>query len=319
MTSAQPLHIAVGVIVGTDGRILISQRRADCAYAGQWEFPGGKVEAGEAVQAALRRELEEELGITVSAARRLIRITHHYPDRHVLLDTWRVSAFTGQPYGREGQTVRWLQPPALDTLPMLAANRPIVRAAQLPASYLITPEPQGDMDTYVQEFQCALSAGIRLVRLRANALDDAAYEALARLLLTCCQPHDARLLLDRDAAMLQRVGAHGLHLRASALQSPKPDPVLPRGSGLLLAASCHNAHELCLAQERRADFAVVGPVATTATHPGTAAMGWQGFAQLAEVATLPVYALGGMQRKDLAQAWQHGGQGIAAIRGLWAD
>ena len=85
-----PLHIAVGVIEDPAGRILISERRADCAYAGKWEFPGGKVEPGDTVEQALQRELHEELGIEVHAARPLIRFEHRYTDRHVLLDPWRV-------------------------------------------------------------------------------------------------------------------------------------------------------------------------------------------------------------------------------------
>lgn len=313
MQDVQPLHIAVGVIVGADGRILISQRRADCAYAGQWEFPGGKLEAGEGVEAALRRELREELGIEVCAARPLIRIEHHYPDRHVLLNTWQVTQFEGSASGREGQRINWVTPAQLDSLPMLAANRPIVRAAQLPAHYLITPEPGDDWAAFLQPLNQALTAGIRLMRLRANQLDDAVYAQLARKVLQVCQPHGAGLLLDRDAAMVERLGAAGLHLRASALQRGQLD----RAFAGLLAASCHTAEELQLAHTAGADFAVLGPVAATPSHPGAPVLGWNHFAELTATAKLPVYALGGLSVPATTTAWRHGAQGIAAIRAFW--
>ncbi|MGH8562081.1 MAG: 8-oxo-dGTP diphosphatase MutT, partial [Nevskiales bacterium] len=106
----KPLPIAVAVVSDADGRILISERKPDCAYAGQWEFPGGKCEPGETVEAALIRELHEELGIQVESARPLIRLSHRYPDRHVLLDTWRVTAWQGRPEAREGQRFEWVRP-----------------------------------------------------------------------------------------------------------------------------------------------------------------------------------------------------------------
>ena len=103
-----------------------------------WEFPGGKVESGEPVQIALSRELDEELGIQVNGARPLIRISHHYPDKSVLLDVWWVDAFTGEAHGREGQPVRWVRPKQLNEYEFPAANRPIVTAAQLPSRLWIT-------------------------------------------------------------------------------------------------------------------------------------------------------------------------------------
>ncbi|MGH8459081.1 MAG: NUDIX domain-containing protein, partial [Nevskiales bacterium] len=104
------LHIAVGVVSDAGGRVLISQRKPDCAYAGQWEFPGGKCEPAEGVEQALARELHEELGLTVHATRPLIRLRHAYPDRRVLLDTWRVTSWSGTATARENQIFEWVEP-----------------------------------------------------------------------------------------------------------------------------------------------------------------------------------------------------------------
>ncbi len=309
----KPLHIAVGVIEDTQGRVLISQRKPDCAYAGQWEFPGGKVEAGETVEQALRRELHEELGIDVTVSRPLICFDHRYTDRYVVLDTWRVQRWSGRPESREGQHFAWVAPDDLGRYPLLAANRPITAAVRLPECYLITPEPHPTAN-FLAELRAALAASVRLCRLRAPSLPDAQYFALARQCIGVARGAGAQLLLDRGADQIESLGAHGLHLRAKELSRYTSRPV---PSTLWLAASCHNRKELEAATRIGVDFAVLGPVQPTPSHAGVTPLGWSQFAALKGSLALPVYALGGMQRSDLETAWLHGGQGIAAIRGLW--
>jgi 8-oxo-dGTP diphosphatase len=310
----KPLHIAVGVVSDPDGRILISERKADCAYAGQWEFPGGKCEPGEDVCTALARELHEELGITVRAARPLIRLSHRYPDRHVLLDTWRVTVWDGVPEARENQRFAWVPAAELDDYPMLTANRPIVRAAQLPETYLITPAPGPDRDAFVAALANSLAAGVRLVRLRAPALAVDDYTALASRCLAACRQQGAKLMLDRDPGLVEQLGADGLHLDARAAAGLQARPL---AAGRLFAVSCHDGTELERALALGADFAVLGPLAATPSHPGQAGMGWPAFARIVGERPLPVYGIGGLQLQDLDTAWRHRAQGIAAIRGLW--
>lgn len=138
------VHVAAAVIRDGSGQILIARRADSQHQGGLWEFPGGKVEADESVETALARELHEELGIVVGAARPLIKIRHDYPDKQVLLDVWEVSVFTGEPHGAEGQPLAWVKPRDLSNYEFPAANQPIVAAAKLPAQYLITPE---DLET----------------------------------------------------------------------------------------------------------------------------------------------------------------------------
>ena len=126
------IHVAAAVIKDRQGRVLISQRPGHVHQGGLWEFPGGKLEAGETTEAALKRELYEELGIVVQAARPLIRVRHDYPDKSVLLDVWRVTAFTGQPMGCEGQLVDWVAVEELAGRAFPAANEPIIKAVKLP-------------------------------------------------------------------------------------------------------------------------------------------------------------------------------------------
>jgi 8-oxo-dGTP diphosphatase len=172
------VHVAAAVIRDGSGKILIA-RRADTQHqGGLWEFPGGKVEADESVETALARELLEELGIVVNAARPLIKVRHDYPDKQVLLDVWEVSAFTGEPHGAEGQPLEWVAPRDLLNYEFPAANQPIVAAARLPAQYLITPE---DLETpaLLRGIQKAIAGGIKLIQLRAPNGYDPKYRDLA--------------------------------------------------------------------------------------------------------------------------------------------
>ena len=120
------VHVAVGIVADSTGAILIARRPDHAHQGGRWEFPGGKVEAAETVATALQRELHEELGITVQAAEPWLQVRHAYSDKTVLLDVWRVTAWQGEPHGREGQPLRWALPAELTDFAFPAADEPII-------------------------------------------------------------------------------------------------------------------------------------------------------------------------------------------------
>ena len=124
------VHVAVGVILDADNRILIARRNSDAHQGGLWEFPGGKVEALETLQVAMARELREELGIDIGALSPLLEVRHDYGDKQVLLDVHVVRDFTGEAEGREGQPLRWVTVAELHQFEFPAANVPIVEAVQ---------------------------------------------------------------------------------------------------------------------------------------------------------------------------------------------
>jgi 8-oxo-dGTP diphosphatase len=132
MEQAPEIHVVAGAISDADGRILIAQRPRGRHMAGRWEFPGGKLAAGEDPYAGLQRELAEELGVTVRAARPLIRLRHRYPDRRVFLDVWQVTAFEGEPQPLESQALAWARPDELPHHDLIEADRAIVTALRLP-------------------------------------------------------------------------------------------------------------------------------------------------------------------------------------------
>ncbi len=309
------VHVVAAAISNSDGEYLIALRHPDAHQGDKWEFPGGKVEEGEPIEQALSRELDEELGIRPVTTRPLIRIRHHYADKSVLLDVWRVTRFKGEPHGREGQPLVWVSPERLGDYEFPQANYPIVTALTLPECYLITPEPEDGAEAFLSGLERALEAGIRLVQFRAKGLCDSAYRLLAKRVVDLCHRYGARVLLNADPSILGEVEADGLHLTRERLRSARQRPV---SHDYLLSASCHDPDEIELANRLGVDFAVVSPVKPTTSHPQARPLGWEGFARLAEQAQMPVYALGGVGPDDLEAAQNAGGQGIAAIRALWA-
>jgi 8-oxo-dGTP diphosphatase len=122
------IEVVAGALFDATGRVLIAQRPAGKALAGRWEFPGGKLHAGEEPYDALVRELREELGVEVAAARRLLRYSHPYPERVVWLDLWVVSEWSGEPQGLDGQARRRVAPGRLHEEDILEADAPMVAA-----------------------------------------------------------------------------------------------------------------------------------------------------------------------------------------------
>ncbi len=122
------IHVVAGALVSLQGQILIAQRPEGKHMAGGWEFPGGKIDSGETPLAALRRELEEELGIEVQRAQYLVSCDHEYPDRVVHLELWLVTEFKGEPKPLDHQALRWVSVDQLATADLLPADQPLIEA-----------------------------------------------------------------------------------------------------------------------------------------------------------------------------------------------
>lgn len=310
------VHVAVAVI-RRDNRILIARRPDHVHQGGLLEFPGGKVEPGETVQAALVREIAEETGLDVHepSLQPVIGVRHDYGDKRVFLDVWETTEVLGEPEGREGQPVQWLAVTELRDEDFPAANRPIIRALRLPHQYAITGEVSLTADGLRHLERRLERMRPDMVLLRSPGLDRDEYEALANQALPLCQASGAAMMLHGSPGLLERIpGAAGVHLPWRIAREQRRRPI---AGDHWLAVSCHNEAEIEHAVAIGADFVTLGPVQPTRSHPGAAALGWTAFQQLVAQAPIPVYALGGMVGDDIHRVRQAGGQGIAGISRWW--
>jgi len=309
---ANIVEVAAAVLLRPDGSFLLGRRPPGSIYAGFWEFPGGKVEADETPRAALARELQEELGITVDGAYPWITREFAYAHAHVRLHFFRVLAWRGEVRDLQHDALHWQVPGTAPVTPMLPANAPVLAALTLPDFYGITQAGEIGVERQMQALRAALQAGLRLVQLREPHLAPAQRVAFAYAATELCHSFGARVLLNGDSRIAAQSGTDGVHFTATQLAS-----LAARPDFTLVAASCHDARELALAARLGLDFAVLGPLRATASHPGLAGMGWDRFSQLIAGSPLPIYALGGLSRTDMEAAWQAGAHGIAAIRATW--
>ncbi|MCM2971049.1 Nudix family hydrolase [Larsenimonas suaedae] len=310
------VHVAAAAIYNDQGQVLLARRPSIADQGGLWEFPGGKLEVYETGLEALKRELKEELGIAVERAQPLIRVHYEYPDKFVLLDVWEVRGYTGSPYGREGQAVRWVDIDKLFSYPFPPANVPIIRAVGLPHAYVITDETDDD-----EAFEAMLSHALQnrgglLVQLRAKSLEQSHFVERAQKALSLCRAHGARLILNGSAELLEHVDADGIHLTSDDLMAATERPV---GPDKWLSASTHNNEQLSKAAQLDCDFVTLSPIRETPSHPGAVTIGWHDFQQMVEFAAMPVYALGGTTLDDIDRARAVGAQGVASIRSFLPD
>ncbi len=310
----ETIQVVAAILKDAQGRVLINQRPAGKPWAGYWEFPGGKIEAGETPLAALKRELHEELGLTVHEAESWIHLSHDYPEYRVELDVWRVQHCSGEVQAREHQSLAWVKPDELSGWKLLPADGPIVTAIRLPPWMLVTPSPESDTARFLETLTRSLEQDVEFVQLRAPQLAPRDYTALARSVIALCRRHAARIILNTEPQLAQELNADGVHLSSARLMRIAAKP-LP--AGFLAGASCHDENEIRRAQACGLDYIILGPVQATFSHPHATILGWDGFARLAAHSTVPVYAIGGMQPGHLEKVQSLGGYGIAAMRGLW--
>jgi 8-oxo-dGTP diphosphatase len=296
------LEVAAAVLQRPDGAFLLAQRPAGKVYAGYWEFPGGKVEAGEAAAAALARELREELGIDVHTAYPWLTRVFAYRHATVRLNFFRVTRWQGEPHPREGQAIAWQAPGEVMAAPMLPANAPVLASLALPPEYAITDAATLGTAVMLDKLERRLEQGLKLVQVREPALRD--FEVFTQQVIGRAHRYGCKVLVKAPFAQ-----ADGIHYTAAQLMTRSDRP-----GGMLAAASCHTREELERAMRLELDFAVLGPVKE---KRGSAPLGWSGFQRIAHRASIPVYAIGGLTRADLEDAWRAGAHGLAMIRGAW--
>ena len=293
MAERPEMHVIAGALFDATGRVLIAQRPRGRHMAGRWEFPGGKLGFGEDRLDGLKRELAEELGVKVQTARPLIRLHHHYPDRRVLLDFWRVLSYQGTPKGLDSQALAWAKPDELPARDLLEADRSIVTALRLPQlahviagpaqlAALGTAEPRTIFwhiaESPASQLDTAAVRSARAAGHRVFALGDGV-EAIR-----------IAALAGADGAVLRR---HGQNLHVD------------RDSAFLVGVVCEDEAGALEAIEEGAHFLVVAP------HGGPIAQ--RALEHLCESVGVPVFAGWYPDGRRLEQLQMAGAHGCAVI------
>ena len=313
------VHVAAAAIRNADRQILIAKRPDDKHQGGLWGFPGGKVEPGEPVIEALQRELHEELGIDVVACRPLIQVPYHYPDKSVFLDVYEVSAFEGEPWGKEGQPVKWVSETELESYAFPAANKPILNACLLPSTLAITSFEcsDGSYKKLLGFVEKALLSGAGGVMLRLDGLSNVSSTDISSSkkdvideVQDLCQSSGNFLSVNCSVDLANALQLDAVHLTSERMMKLSGRAAF---SGRWLSASCHNEEQVAMALEKGVDFIFLSPVNITTSHPEARPLGWERYKEIVSECSVPVYALGGMGLDDLDKAIENGGQGIAAI------
>ena len=292
------------MIQRSDGTFLLAQRPAGKVYAGYWEFPGGKAEPGEPPAQALSRELHEELGIEVETAYPWITRVFTYPHGTVRLRFFRVVSWKNEPHPREDQAIAWQRLGAAMVSPMLPANAPVLASLALPVEYAITDAARWGTAAMLDKLERALERGLKLVQLREPGLGAEERRVFCESAIERAHRYGCKVMVKAP-----HPGADGIHFTAADLMQLPQKPDIG-----LVAASCHTREELERAMGLELDFAVLGPVKEKAD---AAPLGWERFAEIIRGTSIPVYAIGGLTRTDLEDAWRAGAHGVAMIRGAW--
>ncbi len=306
------VEVAAGVIRAADGRFLLGRRAPGSFYAGYWEFPGGKVEAGESPAAALARELREELGITVDESWPWLVREHHYEHARVRLNFFEIPRWHGEVNDHVHSELAWVSAQEAVCEPMLPANGPIFKALRLPRFIGITHACEIGIEPQLRVLEVALARGLECVQIREPQMNEAALGRFSVEVSALAREYRAIVLLNASPALAQRLGVDGVQLNGRALMQCESRPDLE-----WVGASCHDREQLERAARLGVDFALLGPVRETTTHAGASGIGWLRFGELASGWPMPVVALGGLGEEDWIAAREAGAHGIAAIRGAW--
>ena len=327
---------AVGVIQRQDGSVLLAERPTGKPWAGYWEFPGGKIEANETPQQALKRELQEELGIVATATYPWLTRSFNYdakydaagkletPAKTVKLHFFIVTEWQGDPSGLENQALSWQHPEVVNVSPMLPANAPILSALGLGNVYAITNVAELGEALFFERLQIALNRGLKMIQIREKQLSDSALLIFTERVIDIASTHGAKVFVNSAGFNSNRLNSSlnhlpfksnlnsaGIHFTSRDLMQLQVKP-----EGMLCGASCHNRQELAHAEMLGLDYVLLSPVQSTLSHADAKTLGWNVFADLILGYSLPVYALGGMQFSDLHIARLHGAHGIAMQRGI---
>ncbi|MCB1634392.1 MAG: thiamine phosphate synthase [Xanthomonadales bacterium] len=313
-------QVVAAALFDDHGRVLLAQRGAfDRHHAHQWEFPGGKVEAGEGLGQALTRELHEELLLNPSSApswKPLPGGVASDPGRDLQLHLLASRRY-GPARCVEHQELRWIPPVLAASLDLARLDRRLLR--RLAAPHLLTISGDVIEADYSPRFRPASAPDWwsgpwplqRWFMLRSPQLTEKAYAEQLMRVADSGHRSTVGVLAHNRIDLVAMAGVHGVHLSS---WKARELPSRPVGPDRWLSVACHSAAEIEHALKLDADWLLLSPVRRTASHPDRPALGWSAFRHMTQRLELPVIALGGMHPNDWRYAHRKGAHGVAGIR-----
>ncbi|MCH9745740.1 MAG: Nudix family hydrolase [Proteobacteria bacterium] len=301
------INAVVGVLQNSANEMLIAKRQTHQFMGGFWELPGGKIEPGESAEAAIVRELHEELGVVVTDLSIHQTMVYQYPDRVVELSIYSIDRYQGSPKGIEGQTIAWVDIKSLSQYKLLPTMKAFISSITLPDRYWITPSSNHQSKAWMEKFDEKLKQGVQLIQLRSKVVINSDF---IKQLYSKCKQYNTNLLLNIPNKTFKESHCNGWHLTTNEMLKIKDRPC---ADDQLLGVSTHDLTQALQAQAMGADFIVISPVHTTQTHPDTVPIGWEVAGEVVKKLNIPVYFLGGMSLNDLNKTLKLGAQGIAGV------
>jgi len=217
--------------------------------------------------------------------------------------------------GRESQELQWVNLKQYNPTNVLPPNQVIHHALKndLPDIYAITNLQEISSDKFFQALKRKVYDGLRLIQIREKNLIKTELEALILRIKKILQHTNVRIIINSSIDLAYEYELDGVHLNSKQLHELKYFP-----KDLLVGASCHSENDLKVAEEKNADFAVLGSVKKTLTHPDLEPIGWVEFNKLVNNSNIPIYSIGGMTDRDILSSLKYGGIGIASQRAIWA-
>jgi len=306
--------VAVGILKDSDGKYLLGKRLNSQTWPGWWEFPGGKLERNENPLEALKREIFEELGIVVNKYRQWTTRRVVEKNKITTLYFFLITSWKGIVEGREGQKLQWVDLKTYNSKKILPPNQVIHKALKnnLPEIYAITNLQKIPPDKFFLALKSKINDGIRLIQIREKSFKECDLEILIKKIKKILKQANVKIIINSRIDLAYKFQLDGVHLNSSQLHELKYFP-----KDMLVGVSCHSRKDLEVAEEKNADFAVLGSVKKTLTHPGLEPIGWKKFNKLIEKSNLPIYSIGGMTSNDISSSFENGAIGIASQRAIW--
>ena len=306
-------EIVLGVLKNKQNGVLVCQRKKSDSLGGLWELPGGKKKPGEVMIEALKRELKEELGISVFSARPLIRLDFLDEGRRFILNVFDVIKWIGTPTGKEGQKTFWAREDKLHDYSFPKFNPSINTAISLPSIISVTP-PLEEFDEYIQEVVRIAKSGVDLIQIRPLVSNKDLLIKIGKSLSSRINLKKTTLMINCKQSEFDPKLFGGLHLNRLEASRCYYRPI---SKSQLLSTSCHNLKELAQAEKIGVDFVYMSPVKSSITHSDRPPLGWNTLKKFVRKSSVPVYALGGLSFNDIISAKWLGCQGIALKSAIW--